>query len=303
MKVRTVLGDIPKEELGFTYSHEHLWCCPPPQQKDRDFELTNFEASLKELNIFGEIGGRTLVDASTIDYGRDGGKLKEMALLSNVHVLGVTGFNKYIYYPDWVAEKTTREISEMMIRDIEKGMDGTDAKAGIIKVGSWYNMIHPLEEKTTIAAAWAHRETGTPIWAHTECGTMGLEMIEILTKEGVDAEAIAIGHLDRNTDPYYHLKLAEKGVYIQFDGPSKVKYAPDSVRMELIHNLLKNGYGNKLLISGDMGRQSYLHSYGGGPGFRYIKEKFIPRMLDQGVTESEIHQIFYDNPANWLAKF
>lgn len=102
---------------------------------------------------------------------------------------------------------------------------------------------------------------------------------------------------------YYHLKLAEKGVYVQFDGPSKVKYASDSVRMELIHNLLKNGYGNKLLISGDMGRQSYLHAYGGGPGFRYIKEKFIPRMLDQGVTESEIHQIFYDNPANWLAKF
>ena len=39
-KVRTVLGDIESSELGFTYSHEHLWTDPPAIQKDRDLELT-----------------------------------------------------------------------------------------------------------------------------------------------------------------------------------------------------------------------------------------------------------------------
>ena len=34
--VRTVTGDIPAAEMGFTYPHEHLHAVPPPQQKDRD---------------------------------------------------------------------------------------------------------------------------------------------------------------------------------------------------------------------------------------------------------------------------
>ena len=52
-----------------------------------------------------------------------------------------------------------------------------------------------------------------------------------------------------------------------------------------------------------MGRQSYLHEYGGGPGFEFIINKFIPRMLDEGFTQEEINMIFFENPKKWLAKF
>lgn len=302
-KIRTVLGDISSEKLGFTYSHEHLWCCPPPQQLDRDFELTNYEASLEELQTFKEIGGDTLVDASTLDYGRDGNKLKQMALDSGVNVLGVTGFNKHIYFPDWVAEETIEQIVERLVRDIEVGMDGSDAKAGILKSGAWYNLVHPLEEKVTRAVAKAQIITGAPVWLHTEAGTMGLELLDILEEEGVDLELVAVGHSDRNADPYYHLKIVTRGAYIQFDGPGKVKYYPDATRIELIKNIIDHGFAKKLLISGDMGRQSYLHAYGGGPGFKFIKEKFIPRMMDEGISQEIIQQLFYQNPAEWLAKF
>ncbi|MBP1040953.1 phosphotriesterase-related protein [Vagococcus sp. BWB3-3] len=302
-KIRTVLGDISMEELGFTYSHEHLWCCPPPQQTDRDFELTNYEASLAELKTFKAIGGQTLVDASTLDYGRDGSKLKAMSQESGVHVLGVSGFNKHIYFDQWVETESIEQITQRLVKDVEIGMDGSDAKAGILKAGSWYNLIHPLEEKITRAVARAHKLTGAPIWLHTEAGTMGLEMLDILEGEGVDLSVVAVGHSDRNADPYYHLQIVKRGAYIQYDGPGKVKYYPDDVRIELIKNILAHGYGHRLLISGDMGRQSYLHAYGGGPGFSYIKQLFIPRMLDEGISQAAIDQIFYTNPAVWLAKF
>lgn len=65
-KIRTVLGDISKESLGFTYSHEHLWCCPPSVQKDRDFELTDYESSLEELkniSIYWRSNTRRCFDA------------------------------------------------------------------------------------------------------------------------------------------------------------------------------------------------------------------------------------------------
>lgn len=300
---RTVLGDIEASQMGFTYPHEHLHAVPPACQKDRDLELSDYECSLKELLSFKEVGGCTLVEASTLDYGRDLNILKKMSEETGVHIIATTGFNKHIYYPEWVSEKSVGEIADLLAGDVIEGGDGSDARAGFIKIGTYYNMIHPLEKKTTLAAAAAQKQCGAPIWGHTEAGTMGMEVLDILQGEGVDLTTVALGHLDRNPDEYYLLKLADRGIYIQFDGPGKVKYYPDSVRVALIKSIIAHGYGKQLLISGDMGRASYLEAYGGGPGFRFIKTKFISRLLDEGVSQQEVDQIFIENPRRWLAVF
>jgi phosphotriesterase-related protein len=300
---RTVLGDIPAEEMGFTYPHEHLHAVPPPVQKDRDLELSDYKKSLDELLIFRSVGGQTLVEASTLDYGRNLGVLQRLSTESGVHVIGTTGFNKHIYYPDWVNQKSEGDIAAMFVADVTKGGDGSDSRAGFIKIGTYYNMIHPLEKKTMIAAAIAHRECGAPIWGHTEAGTMGMEILEILENHGVPLSTVALGHLDRNPDEYYLLKLADRGIYVQFDGPSKVKYHPDSVRVALLKSLIAHGHADRLLISGDMGRASYLESYGGGPGFRYIKTKFITRLIDEGIPQDVIDKVFIHNPQRWLGVF
>lgn len=300
---RTVLGDIKAEDMGFTYPHEHLHAVPPPQQKDRDLEVSDYAASVGELLNFKSVGGCTLVEASTLDYGRDLNILKKMSLESGVHIIGTTGFNKHIYYPSWVEEKSVEGIADLLTNDVTTGGDEGNVKAGFIKIGAYYNMIHPLEKKTAVAAAIAQQKCGAPIWGHTEAGTMGMEILDILEEEGVDLTTVALGHLDRNADEYYLLKLAERGIYIQFDGPGKVKYYPDSTRVALIKSLISHGHAGQMLISGDMGRASYLEAYGGGPGFRFIKTKFIARLLDEGVSEADIHHIFYDNPQRWLAVF
>ena len=302
-KVRTVTGDVEASALGFTYSHEHLIAVPPESQKDRDFELNDYDRSLEELMHFKEAGGRTLVEASTLDYGRDVALLKRMSETSGVHVVATTGFNKHIYFPAWVEETSAKEISQLLVREVAEGVEETGARVGTLKSGSWYNLIHPLEDKVTRAVARAQLETGAPVWLHTEVGTMGMEMLDILEEEGVDLSKVAVGHSDRNADPYYHLQLAARGAYVQFDGPGKVKYYPDSTRVALIKNLLEHDYGSQLLISGDMGRQSYLHAYGGGPGFRYIITKFVPRLLDEGIDQKHIDRVFVENPARWLGQF
>lgn len=302
-KIRTVLGDIDEGKLGVTYSHEHLWTNPPASQKDRDLELTDYEASVSELWRFKKAGGDSLLDATTLDYGRDASKLARMSKETGVHVVATSGFNKHIYFPKWVGALTIEEIIPKLVRDVTIGMDGTDAKAGFLKAGSWDQLIHPLEEKVTRAVARAQLQTDAPIWLHTEAGTMGMEMLDILEEEGVDLSKVAVGHSDRNADPYYHLQLANRGAYVQFDGTSKIKYYPDSTRVSLIKNMLDNGFSKQLLISADMGRQHYLHAYGGGPGFEYILKKFIPRLLDEGISQDHIDEIFTKNPARWLAQF
>ena len=195
---------------------------------------------------------------------------------TGVHVIATTGFNKHIYYPNWVEEKSTEEISDILADDILEGRDGI--RAGFIKIGTYYNMIHPLEEKTAVAAAQAQKRCGAPIWGHTEAGTMGMELLDILARENVDFSTVALGHLDRNPDEYYLLKLADRGIYIQFDGPGKVKYYPDSIRVKK---------KEEIDVLSDMGVPYILT-----PGFdeqivRYALEKKI-EVLPGVLTPSEV---------------
>ncbi len=302
-KIRTVLGDIDPDGLGLIYTHEHLFTNPPAHQKDRDLELSSYECSAHEMTIFKEHGGTLLVEASTLDYGRDSASMARVSAETGVHLVAVTGFNKALYFPLWVATTPVNAIAETLVRDVVEGMDGGPHKAGHLKSGSSYNVIHGLEEKVTRAVGCAYRETGAPIWLHTESGAMGMEMLDILEDEGVDLEAVVVGHCDRNPDPFYHASLANRGAIVQFDGVGKVKYHPDSVRISCIRALLDAGHGNRLLISGDMGRCSYLTGYGGGPGFGYIAGKFIPRMRAEGISETAIETIFTKSPVRWLARF
>lgn len=302
-KIRTVLGDIGTEGLGLIYSHEHLVTSPPAVQKDRDLELSSHECSLRELTLFKQCGGTLLVEATTLDYGRNPSAMARLSAEAGVPVVAVSGFNKAAYFPLWVETTPLDAIADKLVRDVAEGMDGGPHKAGHLKSGGSYNFLHPLEEKTTRAVARAHRKTGAPIWLHTEAGTMGLEMLDILEAEGVGLECVVVGHCDRNPDPFYHAAIAGRGATVQFDGVSKVKYHPDSTRMACIKALLAGGHATRLMISGDMGRASYLTGYGGGPGFGFIATRFIPRMRAEGIEEAAIETIFKSNPARWLARF
>lgn len=301
--VQTVKGPVRSEGLGFTYPHEHLVCFPPSivMNQDPDYELPSVDRATEELNLFRQAGGRCLVEGTCIDYGRDVRAYKRIADAVDVHIVFTTGFNKGRLYPNWVIKASADELAGLMMKEIEEGFEDTGLKPGVIKCGGWYNVITEEEQKVTKAAARAHLKTGAPVWIHTEGGTMGLEQLDILEKEGVDLAKVCVGHCDRNADLWYHRKIADRGAYVGYDGPGKVKYYPDSVRVGLIKRMLDLGYGEKLLISGDMGRKSYLTSYGGGPGFEYIIKKFIPRLRDEGLSERDVEQIWVQNPAQWLS--
>ncbi len=303
MKIRTIKGPVPPEKLGATYTHEHLICYPPANamKEDYDFELPQEEKAIKELEYFQESGGGCLVEGTAIDYGRDVEALGRIATAVDVHIVFTTGFNKGRFHPDWAVKMDADALADLMSREVIEGVGGTGFKAGIIKGGSWYNVILPKEEKVIRAVARAHKKTGAPIWMHTEAGTMGLEQLDLLEEEGVDLNRVCLGHIDRNPDPWYHKKIAARGAYLGYDCPGKIKYGPDSVRVNLIKEILDAGYEKQLLISGDMGRRSYLTSYGGGPGFEFLLKKFIPRLLDEGLEEREIEQIWVKNPATYLS--
>jgi 5-phospho-D-xylono-1,4-lactonase len=320
--IRTFNGDIKPEELGFTYSHEHIVCRPDywVQRGEDDLLLDDKEASKKDVEDFKRYGGQTIVDATAIDYGRDVRAVKEISDETGIQIVGTAGFNKsflwsarvkeelkpligdYATYADWIDNTSINKLAEFVIREVEEGLEGTPFKAGQVKFGTGYNRITPLEEKTLRAVARAHHETKAPVHSHTEAGTMGLEQLELLRSENIDLSYLSLGHMDRNPDPFYHEQIAKTGAYLSFDGIGKIKYAPESTRIQCILELVEKGYEDQILVSGDTARKTYYKHYDYGPGLEYIIAKWVPRFIEDATRqgfdgEKLIDKFFIDNPA------
>ena len=301
--VRTVLGDIPPEQLGLTLPHEHLFTFPPEEvSPDLDLRLDSYENALSEVKMFKAAGGSAIAEMSTPGYGRNVSGAQKISDSTGVHIICATGFIKEGYFPEEYFSLTESGLIKYFVGEVEKGIDNTGVKAGVIKLGASHNQFSEAEKKVARAACRAHLETGAPITTHTTGGTMVLNIIELLKSQGVDLGNVAIGHLDNNTLYLGYIQMiARTGVYVQFDNIGKTKYYPDDLRIDILKQLIEKGFAHKILLSGDQGRRSYLQSYGGSPGFEYLQKGFIPLMREKGISEDIIQQITVENPKNLFA--
>lgn len=307
--IQTVLGQIKPEELGVTNYHDHLITIGGGEEKvDKDLRLDRVDYAIDAMKEFKAIGGETLVDMNPIDCGRQIEMLKEISEASKVNIISCTGFQRSIYYDaeHWVNKYPVEEVARLIAEEIEIGIEVNNyngpiitrstAKAGVIKAATHYNMIKPMERKVIQADCIASLRTGAPISTHTERGTMGLETIELIKSYGVDPSRVTLGHVDRNPDLYYHIQMAKTGATLGYDGPSRAKYYPDSVLVELIKGMCDAGYADHIMLGGDNGRASMWKQYADSYGHNYIIEHFVPRLRVAGVSEENIHKILVDNP-------
>lgn len=303
-RVRTILGDIAAADLGFTMPHEHILTDPQGAgtkavgAMGADHAL-NIQEKANEICVeYADAGGGTLVEATPKTWGRNTLGMVEASQKSGVHVIACCGVICEEHGMDPATDHmTVNDIADEMIHDITEGMDGTGHKAGWIKVGTAYMRVTPNEEKFIRAGAIAATKTGVPLHAHTTNGTMGIEITEILQDAGFDMGRMIIAHVDRNPDLWYHRQMLKAGVSLIYDGPGKAKYYPDTIRIDLLRQLVADGYEDKLMICNDMGRRGYHKAYGGGPGLSWIKERFIPRLVDdEGFDAAVVHKFNYENP-------
>ncbi|MDT8897192.1 phosphotriesterase-related protein [Thermanaerothrix sp. 4228-RoL] len=303
--IRTVRGDVDPRDLGITYMHEHLYFLPPEPfaTQDPDLRLDDPGAAIREVTWFKKAGGSAIVEMTTPDLGRDPLVLRRISETTGVHIIATTGYNKAKFSAPWVADKSPETLAEGMIRDLIRGIDNTDVRAGVIKASSSLNEITSTEAVVFTAAALAHRATGAPISTHTEAGTMALEQIQHLTAEGVPPHRILIGHLDRKLESDYLLAIARTGVYLGFDQIGKEKYASDNLRIDMIKLLIANGHADQIMLSADLARKSYWPSFGfgKGPGLTFILWRFVSRLIEEGIDKTIVQRFLVENPARFLA--
>ncbi|SDJ04844.1 phosphotriesterase family protein [Nonomuraea jiangxiensis] len=300
--VRTVLGDVPPEELGATDCHEHLFQVSPLLPGD---ELDDEERSGQEAALLRAAGITAMIDATPIGLGRDPAALARISARTGLAVVASTGVHREAHYPEGhgLRQLPVEELARWFVRELTSGMTAgagsVPVRAGQIKAGIGYWSISPFERRTLEAAALAHGETGAPIMVHLEHGSAGFEVLGVLGAAGVPASRVTLAHIDRNPDAGLHAELAAAGAYLEYDGMARHREWPDSMIIDCLLDAAERGAAHRLLLGGDVARRTRYVAYGGLPGLAYLPERFVPRL--EAAAPELTRRILVDNPARYLA--
>lgn len=313
MSVRTVLGDVDPADLGITMAHEHLlmtggW----PVRNEPDYRLDSVDVAVDEIGLFSRLGGTTVVEMTPLGFGRDPDGLRRISRRSGVAIVACTGFHKMTYYASdhWCHRYPVETIADLLTAEIVEGIDrgGLDgpvvdrsaARAGVVKLSTEYHRAGVTVERLATAVGITHARTGAPISTHTDQGTMGHEQLDLLAANDVPETAVVLGHIDHNPDAGHLAELAGRGAFLGFDMPGRTKYGSDAAIIDIIATLVEQGHGDRVLLGGDLARRSYWTMLGGGPGYGYLLERFVPRLRAR-IGDAATDAILVANPATALA--
>jgi phosphotriesterase-related protein len=315
-QVRTVLGPVWADQLGFTLSHEHIVCGSPGVVRAWPALYGGREALLARagtiLTRVRADGVRTIVDATTFDLGREVDLLVEASRASGVHIIASSGM--WLAPSPAIQARTTEQLTAWFTADVESGLDGTEVRAGLIKVASETELT-PMEERVLEAAARTHAATGAPILTHSLARVrMGERQAAVMERFGVDPGRVVIGHTDDATDIDYPLGLLDRGYRVGFDrlpNGRLPEYGTQTVeaRMDMVVALVERGYADRIVLSHDdpiwagvlSDEDQRRHVQSNPDVISFIPRTVLPGLRARGVSDDAIESMTVTAPRQWLA--
>lgn len=344
MSIMTLNGPINREEAGIIAPHEHVFIDITNQAPFRDpisnrrlsrdtvnirnldklsrnpyFVLDNLrldeeDVAVEELFHFRAAGGTTMVDVTPVGIGRDPEALNRVGIKSGVNLIAGCGFYTGDTHPAIIDEKSENEIADIMLRDIQEGIDETRFRAGVIGEIGTGGEILPGEKKVLAAAGIAQYKTGLGVHVHTyPWGKEGLTALDILKQNGADPGKITIDHIDVDIDIDYCVSLIKTGAFIEFDNFGKEFYIDaadrkdfaggafmtDVDRVKALKQLIEKGCTDHILLTCDVCLKTLIHRYGGW-GYDHVLTHIVSMMRDFDIDENTIETIIKKNPGNFL---
>ena len=313
VQIESVKGPIDTSDLGFTLSHEHVVVSSAgiPQIYP---EFIQREKSIKEgiraLSAAKAEGLDSIIDVTTLDLGRDIDMLKQVSEGSGVNIVCATGTWRDIPRAFWNA--TSNSVAELYTREITVGIEGTDIKAGIIKVANDVGGVTREGEIILRAAARAQKQTGVPISTHTWApDRVGEQQVRIFEDEEIDLNRVYIGHSNDTMDIHYLEGLMDKGVWIGLDRypGGRTMGTPDwNQRTETAMKLISDGYGEKIMLGHDWSVTISIDSKEGQDsrnkynpdGYLFITRHVLPKLKKLGATSQQIDDLMINNPKRFF---
>jgi phosphotriesterase-related protein len=307
-EIRGVLGPIDTAELGFTLMHEHIlvanWSMRQAFAEWYDRE-THVAEAVSELRSARERGVKTLVDLTAINLGRDIHVIREVAEKAEMQVVAATGF--YWNEEAWMAGWEVDRLVEFLVQDIERGIQGTDSRAGIIKCATDHFGVTELNRKLLQVAARAHRATRVPISTHTSVrhGVGPLQQ-DVFEEEGVDLSRVVIGHCGDTKDVEHLEGILSRGSTIGMDRFGLDMLLPTADRVSTVAELCRRGFAEQMVLSHDacchldFVPAEQLRAAAPRWNFRHISDEVIPALRKEGVSDEQIRVLTVENPRRFF---
>tara|TARA_Y100000588_G_scaffold333814_1_gene372909 strand:- start:1654 stop:2715 length:1062 start_codon:yes stop_codon:yes gene_type:complete len=301
--IRTVLGDIPAEQLadGATLFHEHMslnnqfWLDlglerlidpeKPYFMEDMDFMVAEMQAALDD-------GIACIVDGGHTDMGRDVAFLRELSEKSGMPIVVSGGYYHEPTFPDALYNQAEDDLVRELVMGAETERWGAFGEIGFSAEST------ETEHKVLRAVGRAHLETKIPIFTHTANGKEAVAQLDLLESVGVDPQRVTIGHLGY-PDITVHEQLCERGAFVGFDRLGGDPEA-DAGQVPIVLRLVDAGFENNVLLASDFAMYRETRA-AGGPGYGKTVTRFVPLLREAGMSDEVIHRIISENPRRFLS--
>lgn len=334
-RVMTVTGPIPAADLGVTLMHEHLqndcscWWNPPkdparqhladspvrieilselrqdPFVNRHNLALDDVDLAIAELGHFSAQGGRTVVDPTCRGIGRDPARLRAIAAATGLNIVMGAGYYLHTSMPADFDTLTVDAIADQIVAEALTGVDGTDARIGLIGEIGVSSDFTEAEERSLRGAARAQVRTGLPLMVHLPGWfRLGGRVLDIVEEEGGDPAHTVLCHMNpSHDDPAYQAGLAARGAFIEFDmigmdyfyADQQVQCPSDDEVARAILRLADAGHLDRILLSQDVFLKMMLTRYGGN-GYGFVLRHFLPRLRRHGMDEAALGTLMTANP-------
>jgi phosphotriesterase-related protein len=333
--VETVLGPVDVALLGPTSVHEHLfidlecWFDPPATAADAAFaesrvapetivavrsnpfavrdnlHLDDPVVAAMEIGRFKAAGGRTIVDLTVDELGREPRSLRRLAERTGLTI--IMGCGHYIAraHPPSLAERGVDALAADMVRDLTIGVDGV--RAGVIGEIGTSDPVDEAERVVLAAACRAQRATGVALYVHLDpWGRAGHEVLDICAGEGVALDRVVLCHLDPSLpDAAYARGLALRGAWVAIDiwGDEDAyggRGMPTDVERAAAVRLARDeGWLDRVLVAQDVCLKSQLRAFG-GRGYDHLLTGLPALLADAGLSDTDVRALLVDHPRRLL---
>ncbi|WP_404287671.1 phosphotriesterase [Glutamicibacter arilaitensis] len=315
--IPTFNGELAAEQLGATLMHEHVFVLNAelvlnyPGQFPAD-DLV--DRAVEYLNGVKASGIDTIVDLTVMGNGRNIPLVKRVADRTQMNIIAATGWYTFHDAPTFATLNGpgrmlggSDRLTELFIRDIRDGIDGTGVKAGVLKFATDHYGFSDGVLNIMQAVADAHLETGAPIFTHSHPGQRnGLDQQDYLASRGVDLRGVVIGHCGDSEDLDYLKQIADRGSVLGMDRFGLDSRLPYEKRLQAVKELCTQGYAPQIAIATDSSaysmnfpdeaRAELLPKWRA----REIMDNVVPDLRNLGVSDSDIDQMMFANPRRIL---
>lgn len=295
-EVMTVTGLVRADTLGLVLPHEHLFCNTLREYRS-DGLMNNEELVIRDLTRFASSGGGCIVDVTSAELGRDPEALRRVSLATGLPLVMGSGHYRDPYLDRGYFDRmSVDDLAQILVDEFRHGIGPNRVRPGIIgETGCDSSYVSATEERALRVAARAQLATGLAMTLHAARWPVARQMLPILQQEGVAADRIIVGHLDTVADREFHIELAARGHFVEFDGFSSTNEYDLSSGIDSIVAVVAAGFIDRVLISHDLFRTSHLPEYG-GVGFSFIPTVVTAALLERGFSREQVFTITTTNP-------